>query len=90
MIAVTPTDGPLTSPEITLLEDDRKVFTPYATSIFVRQDALAREPGLQPALSELSGKFSDESLRKLNYQVDVEKKNARDVAANFLKLAGLR
>ena len=41
------------------------------------------------ALNQLSGKFTDETMRKLNYAVDGEHRSVRDVAAealNSLKL----
>ena len=90
MIAANATDGPLTSPEYTILSDDQKVFPPYDVCLMVRQASLAAEPRLKGALAELSGKFSNETMRKLNAQVDIEHRQARDVAAQFLGQAGLK
>jgi osmoprotectant transport system substrate-binding protein len=90
MVAANATDGPLTSPDYTILSDDQKVFPPYDVCLMVRQDSLAAEPRMKGALAELSGKFSNETMRKLNAQVDVEHRQARDVAAQFLAQAGLK
>jgi glycine betaine/choline ABC-type transport system substrate-binding protein len=58
--------------------------------VLTRLDALTGEPRLKPALAELSGKFTNEAMRKMNADVDVRHLQARDVAAEFLKQAGLR
>ncbi len=90
MIAARATDGHLTSPEWKVLADDRKVFTSYQACLLVRQDKLAQTPQLKAALAELSGKFSADTMRKLNAQVDVEHRPVAAVAAEFLTKAGLR
>jgi len=46
---------------------------------------LAANPDLRKALSELSGKISDNAMRALNYAVDVEHKQVREVARDFLE-----
>src|SRR6202023_326667 len=61
MVAANATDGPLTSPDYTILSDDQKVFPPYDVCRMVRQDSLAAEPRMKAALAELSGKFSNET-----------------------------
>jgi glycine betaine/choline ABC-type transport system substrate-binding protein len=45
---------------------------------------------LKAALSELSGKFTLETMRKLNAQVDLDHRPPAAVAADFLRQAGLR
>jgi len=89
MVAVRATDGPLSAGDVKVLADDKKGFPPTQAALVVRADALARYPGLQKALSELSGKISDAAIRKLNYQVDVERRPANQVARDFLRQAGL-
>jgi len=44
---------------------------------------------VRKALGELSGKFSNDVMRKLNYEVDGQHRRAADVAAEFLERAGL-
>ncbi len=90
MIAARATDGQLTSSDWKVLADDRKVFTSYQACLLVRQDKLAQTPQLKAALAELSGKFSADTMRKLNAQVDVEHRPPAAVAAEFLTKAGLR
>ncbi len=90
MIAANATDGPLASPDRTVLEDDKKAFGTYQACIMVRQDMLTDEPALKPALDELSGKFTNAVMRKLDAAVDIDHRQPREVAAEFLAQAGLK
>jgi osmoprotectant transport system substrate-binding protein len=90
MIAADATDGPIMGHNWKILQDDKKVFPPYQACLMVRQDALAAEPKLGPALAELSGKFSNEVMRRLNAQIDLDHRQPADVAAAFLTQAGLK
>jgi osmoprotectant transport system substrate-binding protein len=90
MIAANATDGPLAAHDWTVLKDDRNAFAAYQACIMVRQDSEAGEPRLRPALEELSGKFTNEVMRKLNAAVDVDHRAISDVAAQFLAEAGLK
>ncbi len=89
MIAANATDGPLASHDWTVLEDDKHVFGAYQACILARQDALTNEPRLKPALEELTGKLNNDVMRKLNAAVDVDHRQPRDVAQEFLKQHGL-
>ena len=90
MIAARAADGHLMSPDWKILADDQKVFPSYQACLLVRKDLAAVEPMLRPALLELSGKFTLETMRKLNAQVDIEHRPVAAVAADFLSQAGLR
>ena len=90
MIAARATDGRLSSPDWKVLADDRNVFPSYQAALLVRKDLIAAEPGLRPALAELSGKFSADIMRKLNAEVDVSGRPLSAVAADFLTQAGLK
>jgi osmoprotectant transport system substrate-binding protein len=90
MIAANATDGFLLGRDWKILRDDKRVFAPYQACVMVRQDALAAEPRLRAALAELSGKFDNEAMRRLNAQVDVDHRYVQDVAAAFLAQAGLK
>ncbi|MBZ5673177.1 MAG: ABC transporter substrate-binding protein [Acidobacteriia bacterium] len=89
MIATRATDGHLTS-DWKILADDQKVFPPYEACLLVRKDLIAAEPGLRPALAELSGKINADTMRKLNAEVDVVGRPLAAVAAGFLAQAGLK
>jgi glycine betaine/choline ABC-type transport system substrate-binding protein len=85
MVAGSETDGPLSVLDLVVLEDDRHFFPPYQAALVVRQVPSQ----VHEALAELSGKFSDAAMRKLNYAVDGEHRPVREVAAKFLRDAGL-
>ena len=80
----------LASRDFTVLRDDQKVFPPYQACLLVRQDVIAAEPAVKAALIELSGKFTNEIMRKLDAQVDVEHRQPSEVAGKFLAQAGLK
>lgn len=90
MIAANSTDGLLSVLEVTVLRDDQGCFPLYQAAIAVRRDSLEREPGLEQALNELGGKFTDDTMRRLNRQAVVEHGQVGEVAARFLKDSGLR
>jgi len=79
------TDGLLDKLDVKVLEDDKQAFPPYQACIAVRTDLLANAPDIRKALSELSGKFTDASMRKMNYAVDVDHRQVAEVAKEFLQ-----
>lgn len=90
MVAGSPTDPQLDGSEFAVLQDDRSAFAPCQAALAVRSEALTRWPGLRPALAQLTGTFSDAPLRKLSRAVQAEQRPAAEVAAAFLRQAGLR
>ena len=89
IVAANSTDGALTKLDVKVLKDDKQAFPPYQACILVRSDTLAANPELRKTLSELSGKISDNAMRTMNYAVDVEHKQVREVARDFLEKAAL-
>ena len=90
MIAANSTDGLLAVAKVKVLADDRHAFPPYDAALVARSETIEKYPKFKPALDELAGKFTEESMRKLNYEVDGEHKPVADVAAAFLRNAGLK
>ena len=91
MVAGNATDGMLARHENWKeLRDDRKVFGAYQTCLLVRADLLANDARILPALQELSGKMTNEIIRKMNAEVAIDHKSPADVAAKFLRDAGLK
>jgi osmoprotectant transport system substrate-binding protein len=84
MVAANTTDGALTKLDVKVLKDDKRAFPPYQACIVVRSELLAANPAVRKALSELSGKISDDAMRAMNYAVDAEHKQVREVAKEFL------
>ena len=85
MIAANATDGLLSKLDLKVLTDDQHAFPPYQVSIAAGQERLRETPGMREALQELSGKFTNQTMQQLNYQVDGEHRPVSQVAAEFLK-----
>jgi glycine betaine/choline ABC-type transport system substrate-binding protein len=78
------TDGLIAALDLFVLQDDRRYFPPYEAVPVFRQEMLARHPEVKQALDELAGKISDEEMRQLNYAVDGQKRDAKEVVREFL------
>jgi osmoprotectant transport system substrate-binding protein len=78
------TDGLIRALDLFVLEDDRHYFPPYEAVPIIRQDMLARHPEVAQALNELAGKISDDDMRGLNYAVDGQHRDAKEVVKEFL------
>ena len=90
MVAGNSTDGMLAILPVTVLQDDKHYFPPYECALVVREAAEREFPALRPALVELSGKISSETMRRLNYELDGKHRPAREIARNFLRSVGLQ
>ena len=90
MVAGNATDGQLSVLDAVVLQDDQHYFPPYDCGLVVRAVLLNDHPELRQALAELTGRLTDQTMRKLNYQVDGEHRPVREVAEHFLRETGLR
>lgn len=83
------TDAQLIVADVTLLEDDQHIFATYYGGTIVRQDTLKKYPKLADTLEKLTGQISDDEMRGMNYAVEVEQKDEKVVAKDFLTSKGL-
>jgi osmoprotectant transport system substrate-binding protein len=90
LIAGNTTDGLIPALDLFVLEDDRHYFPPYEAVPIIRQQVLARHPEVKQALDALAGKISDDDMRQLNYAVDGQKRDVKEVVQEFLKRKRLR
>jgi osmoprotectant transport system permease protein len=88
LIAGNSTDGLISRYGLVQLEDDRHYFPPYDAVPVVRQTVLEKYPELRGVLKQLGGILSVEEMRKLNYAVDGEKRQPKDVVREFLAQKG--
>jgi len=84
LIAGNMTDGLIPALDLFVLDDDKRYFPPYEAVPVVREETLAEHPEVKQALDELAGKISDAEMRQLNYAVDGEKRDVKDVVREFL------
>src|SRR5947209_13012528 len=89
VIDVFSTDGDLIKYNMTVLQDDKHFFPPYYAAPIVREDILKAHPEITAILNKLAGKFTDQAMQQLNYQVDVQHQSADTVAKQFLASQGL-
>ena len=83
------TDAQLAAADVKLLQDDKSLFATYYVGTVVRTDTLEKYPGLADTLEKLTGQISDDEMRNMNYQVEVEGKDEKEVAKAFLIEKGL-
>jgi osmoprotectant transport system permease protein len=85
LIAGNSTDGLIAALDLFQLEDDRRFFPPYQAVIFARRSTLARHPALSETLNRLNNALTTEEMRRLNYEVDGNKRDIKEVAREFIK-----
>ncbi len=83
------TDGLIPALDLFVLDDDRHYFPPYEAIPIIREETLTRHPEVTQALEQLAGKISDDDMRQLNYAVDGQHRDAKDVVSEFLRRKGL-
>ena len=84
LIAGNSTEGRIAKLDLFQLEDDRHYFPPYEAVYLVRQDSLARAPALRDVLAKLANSISTEDMRRLNYEVDGNKRDPKDVIREWI------
>lgn len=85
LISGNSTDGLIEKLDLFVLEDDKHFFPPYQAAPVVRARIFQDHPELRDAFRQFENTISDEEMRKMNYQVDGERKTAKEVAAQYLK-----
>ena len=85
LIAGNSTDGLIAALDLFELADDRKFFPPYQAVFIARHN---KAEILNETFKQLKNAISTDEMRKLNYAVDGEKRQPREVAENWLKEKG--
>jgi osmoprotectant transport system substrate-binding protein len=83
------TDGLIRALDLFVLEDDKNYFPPYEAVPIIRQETLAHHPEVGQALDYLAGRISDDDMRQLNYAVDGQHRDVKQVVKEFLSKKGL-
>ncbi len=83
------TDGRVATMDLTMLVDDRRFFPPYEAVPLVRAETLGLHPKLREALNRLANRIDAPTMRRLNHQVDGEKRDPAGVAREYLDQWGL-
>ena len=88
-IAGNSTDGLIESLKLVSLEDDKQYFPPYDAVPLIREDTLQKHPELRQVLRDIGGKISEQQMRRLNFLVDGEHRDVKEVVRTFLTEQGL-
>lgn len=83
------TDAQLAANNLVLLTDDGQFFETFEAGTVVRKDALEKYPELAGVLEKLNGLISEEEMQQMNYEVEVNGKEDKEVARAFLESKGL-
>ena len=83
------TDAQLAANNLVLRTDDNVFFETFDAGTVVRKDALEKYPKLQGVLEKLNGLISEAEMQQMNYEVEVDGKEDKEVAREFLEKKGL-
>ena len=83
-IAGNSTDGLIDALGLVVLEDDKHYFPPYDAAPLLRTAVADKHPEVRQAFKDLGGKISDEDMRHMNYAVDGDHRDVKDVVREFL------
>ncbi len=79
------TDGLIPALDLFVLEDDRHYFPPYEAVAVMRQEMVRQHPEVAQSLAQLGGRISDDEMRRMNYALDGQHRDVKDVAREFLQ-----
>jgi len=83
------TDPNIALKSLVLLEDDKHLQQADNIAPVVRNDLLSKAPDLKDLAGRVSKALTTAELTDLNKQVGLDRKDAKDVAAAYLKSKGL-
>ena len=82
------TDGRIAGLKLTALEDDKHFFPNYNPALTVRSDVFDKYPQLADVFNPIARVLDTQTMQTLNSQVDVDGKEPKDVASQWLKSQG--
>ena len=83
------TDGMISAMKLKRLKDDKNLWPPYYVVPVVRKEVLDANPKIAEVLNRTSAMLDEASVAEMNYKVDGEKMEPKDVAREFLKSKGV-
>ncbi len=82
------TDGPVAALGLVILDDPKGIQPVYAPAPIVRDEVLAKNPKIREVLAPVFRALDGVTLQSLNAQIALEGKDAKKVAADYLKSKG--
>jgi osmoprotectant transport system substrate-binding protein len=84
LIAGNNTDGLIPALDLFVLQDDHHYFPPYEAVAVMREEMLKAHPEVKSAMDLLAGQISDDDMRRMNFAVDRQHRDASAVVREFL------
>ncbi len=88
IIPASSTDSRINLFNLTILTDDKAALAPY-DSVLLITPAREKETAFMNTVMEMQGLITTETMRSLNNAFDVDKKDAKVIAKEFLTEKGL-
>ena len=85
VICAFSTAGRIRAYDLQPLVDDRRFFPPYDAAPVIRADVLAKNPKLRDVFSRLAGTLTEETMQRLNHEVDGQGRPVEAVVRDFLR-----
>ena len=85
VMVIFTTDGQLSASDVVVLEDDKNFYPSYICGNVIRTEVLEKYPELETVFEKLNGLITDSDMAQMNYFVETENKEPRDVAKDFLR-----
>ncbi|MFB4165997.1 glycine betaine ABC transporter substrate-binding protein [Alteribacillus sp. JSM 102045] len=79
------TDGNMQNLNVVALEDDQSFFPAYNVAPVIRKEVMEKFNDLPEFLNNIAERLDNETIRTLNYQVDIVHANTLEVSRNWLK-----
>lgn len=83
------TDGMISALKLKRLTDDKTLWPPYYLAPVVRKEVLDANPKIAEVLNRTSALLDEATMAELNFKVDGDKQEPKDVAQAFLKAKGV-
>lgn len=83
------TDGLIAAMKLKRLKDDKNLWPPYFIAPVVRKEVLDADPKIADVINRVSALLDESTMAAMNYQVDGDKMEPKDVARDFLKAKGI-
>jgi osmoprotectant transport system substrate-binding protein len=83
------TDGMISALKLKRLKDDKNLWPPYYLAPVVRKDVLDANPKIADVLNRASALLDETTMAEMNYKVDNDKEEPKDIARAFLKAKGI-
>ena len=83
------TDGQIAAQKLVKLQDDKRLWPPYFVAPVARPQALKDFPKAEAILDRVSALLDDGAMSEMNWRVDGNKEEPKDVARDFLVKKGV-